>query len=113
MKNICLNFFGLGINDKIQAYIKIIDKDCEVIYEGFTYNAKLSVCVEINYAYQLIAISNNEVINLRFYVNKYRDNYYFYFPRSIIKNRIITFQLTDSFYKNLPIEKGEIILWPK
>jgi hypothetical protein len=112
MKNICLKFYGLGIKNQFQADIKILNHNKELVFEGKTYNGEIDLCLNTNECYQLKAILNNEIINLYFFVSCYRDKYIFYFPRSII-NRIITFHLTDFYYENLPIEKGEIILWHK
>ena len=109
--NIRLNFFGLGINNIMQAHIKVIN-DGNIIFEGDTYNGYIDVCLKPFCVYKLIACSLNENIIINFYVDCKRKNYYFYFPRSIYK-RIITFHLTDLNYPNLLIEKGEIILWQK
>jgi hypothetical protein len=105
--NVCLKFYGLGINDIMQAHI-IISSNNNIVYEGDTYNGEIFVCLDENSIYKLYAYSYNEEINLFFYVD--RLNYYFYFPRSYI--RIITFKLLDYFYGN-PIGKGELILWQK
>ena len=105
--NVCLKFYGLGINDIMQAHI-IISSNNNIVYEGDTYNGEIFVCLDENSIYKLYAYSYNEEINLFFYVD--RLNSYFYFPRSYI--RIITFKLLDYFYGN-PIGKGELILWQK
>lgn len=112
MKNIYLKFYGLGIKDEMQAYVKILNQNKEIVFEGYTYNSELSLCLNTNCLYKLIAISCNEQINLNFYLDSKLNCYSFYFPRSIVSN-IVTFQLTDYFYKDLKIGKGEIILWQK
>lgn len=109
--NICLNFFGLGIKDIMQAHIKIINNK-KVLFEGDTYNGSVCVCIRPCCVYKLIACSLNETIIINFYVDCKREKYYFYFPRSIYK-RIIAFHLMDLNYPSLLIEKGEIILWQK
>ena len=113
VRNICLRFLGLGICDECQAYVKIIDCNNCIVYDGNTYSGELSVCLNTCSLYHLIAVSLDEKIDIYFYVDKCRNNYYFYFPRSIIIEKIITFQLMDLNYQNLMIEKGEIILWKK
>ena len=106
--NICLRFYGLGINNYLQAHIIIYLGD-SVVFEGDTYNGEVFVCLDNNCVYRLYAYSLDEEININFYVD-YRECYYFYFPRSYM--RIITFHLLDYFYGNY-IEKGELILWQK
>lgn len=110
MKKIILKFLGLGYNDVFQAKVKIYNDKKQCIKSGKTYNGKISVFLEENQVYTLVAISKNEVINKRFYIDKNQYTYCFYFPRSIVNNNnIITFRLTDFYYKDLPIEKGEMI----
>ena len=108
--NICLKFYGLGIKDIMQAHVIIMSND-KVVYDGFTYNGEVSICIKPCCVYKLYAYSIDEEININFYVDLNRYNYYFYFPRVFI--RTITFQLMDLNYSDLMIEKGEIILWQK
>ncbi|MBQ2639400.1 MAG: hypothetical protein IJF92_01355 [Bacilli bacterium] len=113
MKKIKLIFTGLGYNNRFQAYTKIYNSNNKLIYEGKTYNGELELCLKKNNCYRLEAISKDEIIDIWFYVNKTRKCYLFKFRRSIIENNPITFLLTDYYYSNLPIEKGELILWQK
>lgn len=106
-----LKFNGLGINNKNQANILIYDNFGNLIYNGQTYNGILNICLNENCVYHLIANSCSDKIDTYFYVNNYE--YIFNFKRSLIKqNNSITLLLTDYYY-NLPIEKGELILWQK
>ena len=104
-----LKFYGLGYNDINQANIKIYNKN-SLIYCGKTYNNELIINLKECNIYKLIATSENEIITAYFYVSN-RYEYYFVF-NSIIYNPI-TFLLTDYYYDNLPIERGELILWKK
>ena len=108
MKKITLNFIGLGYNEHNQANVKIYDKD-NLIVNRKTYNNKLNVCFKTNKVYKLIAKSCRGIIYACFYVNESNNCYTFTFCNcSTNRPRIITFLLTDSNYRNLPIEKGEI-----
>ena len=112
MKEVKLKFIGLGYNNLYQANIKIY-KGNTLVYKGKTYNSELTVCLKEHTLYKLIATSIDEVINTNFYV--YNDEYIFVFNRGRYQtnNRTITFLLTDYYYNNLPIERGEIILWQR
>lgn len=68
------------------------------------------ICLIENAIYKIVAKSNNETLVTFIYINK--DNYIFSFKSSIY-GRTITFLLTDYYYSNLRIERGEIILWQK
>jgi len=111
MKYVTICFIGLGYQDKFQANIYLYDED-KLLFQEKTYNGKIKACLEIGKVYQLIAISANEIIKSKFYVSCKQRKYTFYFPRAFYRENgsIITFHLTDFYYKNLPIEKGEIIL---
>ena len=115
MKYIYLRFIGLGYNDINQACIKIYDNNNNLIISKYSYNGYIKVCLKVNNIYRVYVSSYNEVINKYFYVNNYNINYVFAFNRSIFtqSNNLITFLLTDYYYNNLPIEKGNLILWQK
>ena len=102
-------FKGLGINNKNQANILLYDEFNNLIYDGQTYNGILNICLKKG-LYKLIANTCNERIEKYIYINN--NKYVFYFKRSIINNNSITLILTDYYY-NLPIEKGELIIWQK
>ena len=108
-----LKFFGLGINNNNQANVLIYDDLGNLIYDGQTYNGSLYICLNKNKAYRLIASICNEIIDTYFYVNNYKYNFYFNRSLLYLNNNSITLLLTDYNYKNLPIEKGELILWQK
>ena len=102
-------FKGLGINDNNQANILLYDEFNNLIYDGQTYNGILKICLNKT-LYKLIVYLCNERIEKYIYINN--NKYVFYFKRSIINNNSITLILTDYYY-NLPIEKGELIIWQK
>ena len=109
--NVKLKFYGLGINDNYQANVSIYE-DGMLIYDGQTYNGELIICLNSNVRYRIIATSYGDIIDTYFSLTG-KDVYYFFFNRSFInKNQSITFILRDYFY-NLPIERGELILWQK
>lgn len=113
MKDVTLKFYGLGYNNINQADVLIYDICDNQVFEGITYNNLLTIKLCKNDFYRLIAKSLDEEINIVFYVGINND-YCFRFPRSIFENDIdksITFLLTDYYYDNLPIERGEIILY--
>ena len=104
------------MNHEYQACIHIYDKNKKLLYHKKTYNGKTTVYLKPNEAYRLIATSYNEKIDKLFYVDKKTKVITFIFNRSIYipkKLRTIIFLLTDANYNNLPIEKGEMILWQK
>lgn len=114
MKEIKLKFYGLGIGNNYQADIKIYDNYGNLVYDGQTYNGCLIICLEECKRYKLIANSCGDIINVCFYVYN-NDIYNFFFNRSYINrnSNSITLILTDYYYKNLPIEEGELILWQR
>lgn len=116
MKKIILKFIGVGINDQNQALIYVYDKYGKIICKKRSYNGYLIICLEKNDIYRLVATICNDVIRTNFYVSSYSDKYTFVFGHSILKNnpisaRTITFLLTDANYSNLPVEKGEMMIY--
>ena len=111
MKDITLIFIGTGYKDKYQAYIEIYDINNNLIYKDYTYNGYITICLKTNTYYKIKAILDNDVLNGVIYTNQIK--YKFIFNRSYIPINITTFILTDYNYKNLPIEKGELILWQR
>ena len=111
--NITLNFLGLGYNNINQADVLIYDEFNNLVYNKKTYNNKLNICLKRNKIYRVEAFSLNDRISTTIYINN--NNYCFQFNRSIINENSdsITFLLTDYYYDNLPIERGEIILWQR
>ena len=111
MSEIKIKFLGLGYKNMNQANIYIYDELKKLIYSGQTYNGELIIKLKKNKIYKICAYTNDEIINNIIYTNK--NIYCFSFNRSLIRlSRTITFILTDYYY-NLPIERGELILWQK
>lgn len=112
IKKVTFIFIGTGINNKYQACVYIYDSCNRLVYKGKTKNGKLVLYLKKHEVYKLKAISLGEMIYTNFITT--RSKYVFVFNRSIyIPSRTITFLLTDANYNNLPIEKGEIILWQR
>lgn len=116
MKKVILKFVGTGFKNNLQAKVFIYDKNKNIVFEGKTYNGYLILCLNNNSVYKLVALSYGQIIRNVFYVNNNYEKYVFYFKRSLrseASTRTITFLLKDANYNNLPVEKGEIILWQK
>ena len=111
MKEITLKFIGTGYKNMYQVKIKLYDLNDNLVYEGTTYNGKINICLRFNCYYKLKIYTCNETVNNVLYVNKNNDIYTYILNRAYMK-KITTFILKDYNY-NLPIEKGEIILWQK
>ena len=111
MKKIKLKFYGLGYSNINQALVYIYDMNNNLICECTTYNNELNICINGCSLYKLVAKSKNETLSTYFYVNE-NDEYHFYFKSSVYA-RPITFLLTDYYYSNLKIERGEITLWQR
>ena len=109
MKEITIRFNGLGCNKYYQANILIYDDFNNLVYSGQTYNGEIKLKLLKNKVYKMYADSLNEKLIISFYV---KDNniYCFSFERNVIRINSIIFLLTDYYY-NLPIERGELILW--
>ena len=115
MKKIKIKFIGLGLKDEYQAYVIVYDNCHNIIYNDYTYNGNITVKLNSNQSYKLIATSLEDCISTIFYVNYKICEYKFIFNRSIYEknnDQTITFLLTDYNYNNLPIEKGELNLCP-
>ena len=103
MKDIRLNFLGLGYLDCFQADIIVYNRCNNIIYEGQTYNGEINLRLKYGEAYRARVRNNCNIINIVFYVGK-SDSYTFGF------NNNITFKLVDYYYDNLPIERGDLWL---
>ncbi len=113
MKKINIRFLGTGYNNFYQANVKIFDNRNKLVYKKHTYNGKLTVCLKENCYYRVIANLNNQVIKTIIYVNKCKCNYEFAFYNCCLNNNVdnnVTFLLTDYYYSDLPIERGNLIL---
>ena len=105
-----LKFIGTGYNDKNQATVKIYNNN-KKIFEGTTYNGIIKIDLKENELYKIKATFLNETIKTNLYITK-KCKYTFIFTHAIYNPRTITISLVDLYY-NLPIEKGEIILWQR
>lgn len=105
-----LKFIGAGYNDKYQVKVKIYCNN-KKIFEGITYNGIIKVDLKEGNIYKVKAYFLNEKINTYLYVTK-KCKYTFIFTHAIYNPRTITISLVDLYY-NLPIERGEIILWQR
>ena len=113
MRKINLRFVGTGYNNYYQAEVKIFDKCNKLVYRGYTYNGRVTVCLKDNCFYKIKATLNNQIINTKIFVNNCICNYEFIFYNCCLNNNIdneVTFLLTDYYYSNLPIERGNLIL---
>ena len=110
-----IKYVGAGYQDYFQPYIEIYNKYNECIYSGYTYNGKITVCLKIGTYYKIKAFLNGQIINNVFYTNYYQKSYSFVLTHTLKRQNQnnITFLLTDKNYFNLPISKGELILWQK
>lgn len=100
-----LRFIGTGYNNFYQAYIKIFND--ELVYEGKTYNGKINVCLKEGLYKIEVYFLKKQIFYLFISKNK---TYTLILDNALYKT--ITISLVD-FYYNLPIERGEIILWPR
>ena len=114
LREIKIIILGTGINDSYQACITIYDSCGNIVYEGLTYNGYTCVRLNTCCGYCMIIKGCGFIKREVFFVDAHTPCYSF---NSIkpeeqeISN--VTFQLTDFNYSNLPIMKGEIILWQK
>ena len=116
IQKVVLKFIGTGIEDNYQACVKIYDTYGNLLYNQKTYNGELVLYLEKGQVYKVSASCYGEFLKKVFYVNEDNKKYVFYFNRSLQNIpllRTITFFWNDANYENLPIEKGEIILWKK
>ena len=113
MRKVKIKFNGLGYNKHYQADVFIYENG-NLIFDGKTFNGKINICLKNKKCYKIEASFFNEKIVKYIYI-KDCDCYFLNFHHSIlyINSNLITFLLTDYHYDNLPIERGEIILWPK
>ena len=115
MKKVIIRFIGTGYNDNYQAKVKIYDKCYNLIFDGCTYNGKVKICLKENKTYIIKAILGNKVISTVICINRCNNYFEYAFYNCFIKrnnrdDNNVTFLLTDYFYDNLPIERGNLIL---
>ena len=112
MTKVKFKFKGLGYNNYYQADVSVYN-DNNLIYQDRTYDSELLLYLKKYHVYKIIASFLGETITYYVYINT--DKYCFSLNSNLISinNNPITFILTDYHYDNLPIERGEIILWPR
>ena len=103
MKEVTFKIIGIGSI----ANITIYDNNKSIIYDTKIYNGKIKLCLKENNSYLLVVRAKNRVLKRVICIDKKTNKFVFCFY-----NRIITFLLKDYYY-NLPIMKGELILWQK
>lgn len=103
MKKVTFKFIGSGLHP---VHIKVLDNNMNIVYKNITRN-KIDLCLEENNSYLVIARVNNIVLKRVICIDDKTNKFIFSFYI-----RIITFLLKDYYY-NLPIKKGELILWQK
>ena len=111
--NLKLKFIGLGYNSYYQASVVIYDMFGNLVFSGQTYNGIIYVQLKPCHAYKIIARSKFEELNITLYVNKCEYTFLFNNSKIIENDQTITFILTDYYYNNLKIEKGDLILWQR
>jgi hypothetical protein len=119
-KNLCIICETSGYEPSLFKIV-IADEDNNIVYSGFQrtrkafyYNIKkegkyqISVkalnCFNPQKAYRWTCINFNNMTTQYFVFNKISESPMY---------RRITFTLSDAKFKNMPIQKGEIILWQK
>ena len=113
-----LIFLGLGYNNINQANIKIYDNNCLLINKR-TYNNRITVCLKAGKKYLLVANSSTGEIIKNLVVIPNISKYYYAFNNAYYMGsvsptgEVITFLLVDNNYANLPIEKGEMMVWQR
>lgn len=112
MIDIIIKIVGLGIGNEAQGSLFLTDYENKQFYKEKTYDGMVKFSLKANCLYKLIIISCQGRRVISFYVDRKRKCYRFNIFDNIFTRKII-FQLTDANYKDLPIEKGEIILWQK
>ena len=107
-----LFFSGLGYQNSYQAKIWIYDICNNLVSKGCTFNGRYSFKGCMFNAYKIKIISYLGIMGKNIFVN----NNSIYVPlNGRRKERLLPtrFRLTDYFYDNLPINRGELILWRK
>ena len=90
--------------------IYIYDINNNLICKKTTNNGVANFCLSNNKVYKIKFKVLNNTYCYPFYVSNSYNNYYFNINEQINNKRIITLLLTDYYYDNLKITKGELIL---
>ena len=112
MKKIVIKFMGMSPCKKCQAKVTICDLKGCVLANGYTNNGAFCFYGKLKNFYK-VWFNINGIRNCKtIYING--DTCYpIYYQSIIASQRTITFLLTDQSYANLPIDKGELIVWQK
>ena len=113
IEKVILTFYGLGKCSNYQAHVNIFNSCGDLIFSSMTKDGKIFLSLPFNKAYTVLAIFQNQIIVSSFYVDCIYNKFVFFFQSSIIHLNKVTFYLSDFYYNNLKIEKGEILIWPK
>lgn len=105
MNEYIIKIVGMGYKDNYQAKIDIYDINNNLIESKKTYNGICNVCLNKNKIYK-VYISSFIGNMVRYFFTNQKEFIFFY----CFEKRII-FTLTDQFYNNLPIMKGELFLY--
>ena len=111
MNNVTFHFNGVTNNILYQVKVNIYDNNI-LVCSGTTIGGCISFCLVKNKAYIIEARLLRYYLCTSFYVNNNINDLYFNINCNYIYNRRIIFNLRDSYY-NIPIERGELILWQK
>ena len=90
--------------NKCKFYLKIFNNN-DLLFDNYICNGD-SICLEENNFYRINIYSDNTSFNTSIYVND-KTNYFIF-----NLNRRVTFLLQDDYY-DMPLEKGDILLWQK
>lgn len=112
MKNINIIVEGTGYEDKYQAYVAIYDLEDNLIFDGYTYNGCIGVSLCDNNFYKVYIKYFRGIICTSIYVNNSLKDSIFISKYNYKKSdSSMTFNLTDSNYEGLKIERGKLNLW--
>ena len=113
-KKINIKCISQGICSK-KCHIEVYDEKSNILFNKVTdNNGYISFALEHLKAYKIIATNMCDISKrkcLVFLINNNMPNNINIYLENEKMPKKITFNLTDSNYKDLPIEKGRIILW--
>ena len=115
MKKIIIKFMGMGLCPRCQALVTVYDMKGCLAAKGCTKRGEYCFKAHEKSFYRVCYDINRLVSCKTIYVNNSWNRYPFFY-QGVIDNQApqtITFLLTDQSYANLPISKGEMMLWQK
>lgn len=112
MKNVTIRLLGVG-NSIFQPEVVIYDGSGCIVYSGCAYNGMVQVMLCCDRCYKVIARCCLAQTAAVIYIGK--NDIYGINMNTCCQNdeNLVTFTLSDANYSNLPIEKGEVILWQR